>query len=84
MDFQYMKGQDVFDSGLYMHPETFRAHMIVERIALKHADHVVEHGKWPEEYWDDVQEAATKYGFEFTHPKYAAGPKAVESRPTVH
>lgn len=80
----YPEAQEVFDAGVKMPAAVLRAHFIVDDIQLKHKEYIIEHGKFPMEYHDDLAAAAAKHGFEFLHPKYAAGLQAVESGQTVH
>ena len=80
----YPTAQEVFDVAADTPPDVLAAHFIVDDIHLKHKEYIIKHKKYPPEYADDLHAAAKEHGFEFTHPKYAAGPKLVESKPTVH
>lgn len=76
--------QDVFDAVVYAKPSVIRALILGFSSVAEHMDHIVEHEKYPEQYWDDVQAVASEHGFEFVHPKFAKGPTLVETSPTVH
>lgn len=76
--------QAVFDELVYAPPAVMRALVLGFAAAAENLDYIVEHGTYPEKYWDEVQAVADEYDYEFVHPKYTKGPKLVETKPTVH
>lgn len=83
-DLNQVSPQEAFDALVYAKPDVARGFLLGFAAMAKHMDHIVEHGMYPEEYWDDVDELAKERGFEFEHPKYSKGPQLVKPRPTVH
>lgn len=83
-DMNEVSAQEMFDAVVYAKPDVMRALILGFSAAAQHMDHIVEHGMYPETYWDDVEGVAKEHSFEFVHPKYTKGPALVKERPTVH
>lgn len=75
--------QEAFDALVSVPASIEVLYEDMEAVNQKHMATMRTEGK-TDAYWDDVADVASKYGLNFTHPKYSVGLKPVETRPTVH
>lgn len=80
---EYPTLQELFDSIAYMPASHQAMYMECDAVANKHHKDIVTVG-FTDEYFDDLGEVAEKYGVQYANPKYKAGLKPVDTRPTVH
>lgn len=79
----YVSLQETFDASVFMPAAHVALFFDIDEVQRKHMDTIKTDGL-THEVLDDYAAVAKKYGLEYEHPKYAAGLRAVETRPTVH
>lgn len=79
----YPTMQELFDAIAYVPASHLVMYMEADAVAYKHFEDLKKHGL-TDAYFDDMAAVAAKYGVKFVNPKYKAGLKPVENRPTVH
>lgn len=80
---EYPTMQEVFDAMAYLPASHLAMYADVDAVAIKHLDTIKTKGL-TDAYFDDMAAVAEKHGLHFANPKYKAGLKPVETRPTVH
>lgn len=75
--------QESFDSWVGIPKPMCRMLNELEAVDKKHLS--TDGDSWSDEYYDDLETVAEKYGLDFVHPKYARGlTVAASSTKTIH